>query len=330
MSTKASSGSEPPPQAYQPREPGRAGASHSGSCNEPPSKAYQPRLRDWPRSILKIGGVIGWTAALAGFVLVAWAFFPRRRPRDAAKRARIRRWACRLWGRGVLRALNVRLATEGSAPPGGALLVSNHLSYLDIPVLAAVLPVVFVSKAEVRRWPFWGLVATIGGTVYIDRSRRQDTVRALDGMRRALDRGDGVAVFPEATSTSGATILPLKPSLLADAAARRTPVHWATIGYRLPGEAGSGGNRPANCRSPDAPTQPGSGRERAATGAPRARDRVCWWGDMTFLPHLVGVCGLRRIHCRVRFGESPVRHNDRKALAVALRRAMLEGFEPVE
>ena len=329
MSTKASSGSEPPPQAYQPREPGQPSTSHPGSGSEP-LHAYQPRLRDWPRSILKIGSVIGWTAALAAFVLVGWAFSPRRRPQDAARRARIRRRACRLWGRGVLRALNVRLAMEGSAPPSGALVVSNHLSYLDIPVLAAVLPVVFVSKAEVRRWPFWGLVATIGGTVYIDRSRRQDTVHALDGMRRALNRGDGVAVFPEATSTSGATILPFKPSLLADAAARRSPVHWATIGYRIPAEAGSGGDRPASRRSPDSPTQPGSGRERAATGAPRARDRVCWWGDMTLLPHLVGVCGLRRIHCRVRFGESPVCHSNRKALAVALRRAMLDGFEPVE
>ena len=291
MSTRASSGSEPAPQPYR------------------------PRLRDWPRSAAKVGGVIGWTAVLAALVLVGWAFSPGRRSRDAARRARVRRWACRLWGRGVLRALNVRLSTEGAPPPPGALVVSNHLSWLDIPVLASVLPVVFVSKAEVRRWPFLGLASTIGGTVYIDRSRRQDTVRALAGMRSALDRGDSVAVFPEATSTSGATILPLKPSLLADAAARRAPVHWATIRYSVPADAGAGRDDP--------------GGNHPSSDGPTARDRVCWWGDMTFLPHLAGVCALKRIRCRVRFCDSPVRHDDRKALAAALRRAMLRGFEPV-
>ena len=262
------------------------------------AQPYRPRLRDWPRTTAKVAVVLAWTVAMAGLIVVAWAFVPGRGPRSAARRARVRRTVTRLWGRGVLRALGVRLSTEGgSAPPPGALVVSNHLSYLDIPVLASALPVVFVSKAEVRRWPLLGLAATIGGTVYIDRTQRRDTVHALTGMRRALARGDGVAVFPEATSTSGAYILPFKSSLLADAALRRAPVHWATIWYGV-----SGGG---------------------------ARDRVCWWGEMAFLPHLAGVCALKEIRCRVRFGDSPVLADDRKELAAALRRAMLRSFEPV-
>ena len=283
MSTKASSDSEPPPQPYR------------------------PRLRDWPQTGAKVAVIVGWTATMAAFVVLAWALVPGRRRRSAARRARIRRWACRLWGRGILLALGVRCSVEGTVPPPGTLVVSNHLSYLDIPVLASVLPVVFVSKADVRRWPFWGLVATIGGTVFIDRTRRQDTVQALAGMRRAFDRGDGVAVFPEATSTSGATILPFKPSLLADAAARRTPVHWATIWYGIPGTGDTGKD------------DTGSG----------ARNRVCWWGDMSFLPHVAGMCAVKRIHCRVRLCDSPIRGDDRKVLASALRRAMLREFEPV-
>lgn len=278
MSTRASSGSEPQP--------------------------YRPRLRDWPRTAFKVAIVLAWTAIAAAFVAVAWgvvpgvwSFVPGRGRRSAALRARIRRRGSRLWGRGILRTLGVRLSTEGSAPPPGVLVVFNHLSYLDIPVLASLLPVVFVSKAEVRRWPLFGLAATIGGTVYIDRTQRRDTVQALAGMRRAFERGDGVAVFPEATSTNGAAILPFKPSLLADAAVRRTPVHWATIWYGAPGHA--------------------------------ARDRVCWWGDMAFLPHVAGVCALREIHCRVRFGDSPVHAEDRKELATALRQAMLRNFESV-
>ena len=222
------------------------------------------------------------------------------RPRAGGPaRARIRRWYSRLWGRGIVRILGVRVAARGTPPPPGALIVSNHLSYLDILVLSSLLPVVFVSKAELRRWPYWGFVSAVGGTVYIDRSKRRDVVGALAGIERALERGDGVVVFPEATTGDGASLLPFKPSLLATAAARRSPVHWLTVTYRTP------------------------------PGAPSARDRVCWWSDVPFPRHCAGLFALRRVHCTVRFGDEPMRSRDRKALAVALRGEMLQHFEPV-
>ena len=217
-----------------------------------------------------------------------------------ARRAKSRRRAMHRWGRGMMLATGVRVTTEGKAPPEGVLIVSNHLSYLDIAVLASVVPMVFVSKAGVRRWPFWGFMAALGGTVFVDRSRKRDVVPALARIGRALDRDDRVIVFPEATSTKGATILPFKPALLAAAAANGKPVHWMTLTYRTP------------------------------PGSPPARDRVCWWGDMGFVPHALALFALRRVHCTVRFGDAPVRSTDRKALAVALRNAMLERFEPVD
>ena len=118
-------------------------------------------------------------------------------------------------------------------------------------------------------------------------------------MGAALARGDSVIVFPEATSTAGDTILPLKAALLADAAEHGSPVYWLTVSYRTP------------------------------AGGPAARDRVCWWGDMGFVPHVLGLFALRRIDCTVRFGDAPVRSPDRKAMAAELRRAMLRRFEPV-
>lgn len=178
-------------------------------------------------------------------------------------------------------------------------MVSNHLSYLDIIVLGSLLPVVFVSKSEVRNWPFVGLVATMAGTIYVDRGRKRDALRVLAHMQAALDRGDGVVLFPEATSTEGATILPFRTSLLAGAARLGSSVRWLTLSYRTP------------------------------PGAPAARDRVCWWGDAGFVGHFLRLCGLRRIDCAVHFGDPPARSSDRKALGRVLRDAMLREFQPV-
>lgn len=222
------------------------------------------------------------------------------RPRSgAALRAKARRWVVRNWGRGLARIAGVRIVTEGKAPPSGVLLVSNHLGYLDIPALDSVMPMVFVARADLRRWPFWGFMATLGGTIYVDRATRRDVMRVRREMGDAMALGDNVIVFPEATSTAGDTILPLKPALLADAAERGTPVHWLTITYRTPGDG------------------------------PAARDQVCWWGDARFLPHVLGLFALKRVDCTIRFGDAPLCSTDRKALAVDLRRAMLTRFEPV-
>ena len=198
-----------------------------------------------------------------------------------------------------MRVLGVRISVQGVPPPPGALVVSNHLSYLDIPALGSVVPMVFVAKAELASWPFWGFAASLGGTIFVDRATGRDVLRVRTEMRAARARGDSVIVFPEATSTGGETILPLKSALLADAAADGTPVHWLTVSYRTP------------------------------TGSPPARDSVCWWGDTGFVPHVAGLFALRRVYCTVRFGEAPVSSRDRKGMAVELRRKMLRHFARV-
>ncbi len=250
------------------------------------------------RAALRVPALFAWTASAAAALAAAW--FPTLAARSGpARRARVRRAVHRAWGRGALAILGVRVERSGTPPPAGHLVVSNHLSYLDIIVLGSLLPVVFVSKSEVRNWPFVGLVATMAGTIYIDRSRKRDALRVLAKMQTALDRGDAVVIFPEATSTDGATILPFRSSLLAGAARAGTPVRWLTLSYRTP------------------------------PGAPAARDRVCWWGDAGFTGHFLRLCGLPRIACTVHFGESAVRADDRKALGMRLRDAMMRKFQPV-
>ena len=248
---------------------------------------------------IKVLAVGGWTTLIVALLGVSWLPSLLRPRSGATSRARIRRWYSRLWGRRIIRLLGVRLATEGTAPPPGSLIVSNHLSYLDVLVLSSLLPVVFVANAGLRSWPYWGFVSAVGGTVYIDRSKKRDVVGALAGIERALGRGDSVVVFPEATTSNGSSMLPFKPSLLATAAARRSAVHWLTLTYRTPPEG------------------------------PSARDRICWWSDIAFPKHCAGLLALRRADCTVRLGGAPLRSHDRKALARALREAMLEQFEPV-
>jgi len=137
------------------------------------------------------------------------------------------------------------------------------------------------------------------GTIFVDRERRSDVARAGREILAALDRGDGVVLFAEGTSTAGAGVAPFRSSLLEPAAARRMPVYYASITYRTP------------------------------AGAPPAHRAVCWWGDMPFASHLFALFGLGAFDAVVRFGPEPVADVDRKRLAARLRERVAERFTPV-
>ncbi|MFF3749445.1 lysophospholipid acyltransferase family protein [Streptomyces sp. NPDC002018] len=149
----------------------------------------------------------------------------------------------RLWARTVIRAFGLRIRITGEpAPPrgGGTLVVSNHISWLDIPLLAAVFPGRMLAKSEIRGWPVLGAMATQGGTVFVERER----LRALPGTVRtladALSDGSRVIVFPEACTWCGQdhgrfTTAVFQAALDADADVR--PVR---LTYRGPGGEPSG------------------------------------------------------------------------------------------
>lgn len=134
--------------------------------------------------------------------------------------------AVRRWSRQLLHIIGVRLHVHGQPPHRDAgkpaMLVANHVSWLDIVVINAVLPVRFVAKSEIRRWPVIGWLSERTGTLFIERARRRDTARITRLVSDALLAGDVCAVFPEGTTTDGARVLPfhsslLQPALLADA-----------------------------------------------------------------------------------------------------------------
>jgi 1-acyl-sn-glycerol-3-phosphate acyltransferase len=112
--------------------------------------------------------------------------------------------AARTWARGVLRSVGVRLVARGRLPRRRALLVANHISWLDIVAILAVSPARLVAKHEVRRWPLVGAMAAAGGTIFVDRSRPRQLPKTVAEAAAALRGGGVVAVFPEGTTRCGA------------------------------------------------------------------------------------------------------------------------------
>ena len=209
--------------------------------------------------------------------------------RDPDRDSRQLRWIHRQAVR-LARLLGLRINFRFQCD-AAALLVCNHVSYLDIIVLAAIRPVRFVAKSEVRRWPWFGWLAQCAGTVFVERHRHRLLRATSQRLSDLAQQAGSVVLFPEATSSDGKTVLPFHSSMLAVAAAASQPVLPVWIGYELPdGDA--------------------------------ARD-VCWWGDMTLVPHLWRLLGFETIAATVRFGR-PIRHWDRKELATQLHAAVCD------
>jgi 1-acyl-sn-glycerol-3-phosphate acyltransferase len=232
-----------------------------------------------------------WTPALFAAWLVGALL--------AAPSGRLAGWRAFIqhhWSRGLVRILGVRLEVAGPPPRGGCLLVANHLSYLDVVVLGALVPCAFVAKAEIARWPVVGFLARSMGTLFVERERKRTLGELNRVLRARLARGETLVLFPEGTSTAGESVLPFRPALLEPAATLGLAVRYAALGY-----ATAPGERPP-------------------------AEVVCWWGDMTFGAHLLELLRLRWVAARVTFGAEPITSPDRKTLAARLQAAVAADF----
>ena len=161
---------------------------------------------------------------LQGMWTVAWRF-----PRLGAlqKQAAVQDWAQQL-----LRKAGIALEVHGMpAVQGPVLLVSNHISWLDIPVMHAARFCRFVSKDDVRSWPLIGPLATAAGTLYIARNSRRDARRMVQAMAQSLQQGDVLAVFPEGTTGDGLSLLPFHSNLLQSAVKADAPVQPVALRF---------------------------------------------------------------------------------------------------
>jgi len=197
----------------------------------------------------------------------------------------------------LVAALGIHCKVQGEAPLHG-LVVANHLSYLDIMFLGANVPCCIVSKQEISRWPFFGMFARMGATIFIDRSSRVSAAAAARTIGERLRLGVPVLLFPEGTSSDGSQVLPFYPTLFEPAVAAGIPVTAASVRYVLEG----------------------GGKERD----------LCWFDDTLFLPHIWKALAARGFFAEVSFGEPRV-YPDRRAAAAATRAeviAMRAGLDP--
>lgn len=152
---------------------------------------------------------------------------------SAVERHQLIQW----WSAKTLRILGVTLKVEGLALPTGHLLVANHVSWLDIAAVHAVLPQArFVSKADVRHWPLVGALVEGAGTLFIERESKRDALRVVHQAAAALQAGDCVAFFPEGTTGPGPALLPFHANLLQAAVAAQAPVLPLVLRWHEPGE----------------------------------------------------------------------------------------------
>ena len=137
-----------------------------------------------------------------------------------------------VWSQQLLALMGVHLRVVGQPPvTGPVMLVANHISWLDIPVMHAARHCRFVSKSDVKGWPLVGTLATAAGTLYIERSSRRDALRMVQTMQEALERGEVLAVFPEGTTGDGREMLPFHANLIQAAVAAQAPVQPVALRF---------------------------------------------------------------------------------------------------
>jgi lyso-ornithine lipid O-acyltransferase len=217
---------------------------------------------------------VGRSIQLVGMFIVAGTELAITRPATREQRAD---WLHRFCAR-ALRGMGIQITVEGTYPERGAL-ISNHLSYLDIVVYAALHPCVFVSKEEIRSWPVVGWMTTMSGTVYVARGHGGSALKARKGMQEALNAGLPVVFFPEGTTSNGTGLLKFHSGLLGQVMEGGATVTAAYLHYTMDPKENAGKT---------------------------VSDDVCYWGDRNMLSHIFTFLGLRGVRAEVRFAERPI------------------------
>jgi 1-acyl-sn-glycerol-3-phosphate acyltransferase len=212
---------------------------------------------------------------------------------------RLQRTIPHLYHRILCALIGVRIRQLGARSTASpALILSNHVSWLDICVITALAPVVFVAKSEVARWPVFGWLAKLQRTIFINRQDRHQTGAATREIAGRLLGGDAVVLFAEGTSSDGIRVLPFRSSLVG-------AVHHA-LG--------------ASTHHTSITVQPMSLAYTGFGGVPMGRalrERVAWYGDADLIPHLIRVLASGAVDVTVSWGEATAygMGADRKAIA---------------
>lgn len=264
-----------------------------------------PALNELTR-MQRVRGVV----RLIGFVIltlfvipVQWLFVKLRLPWRKAIPFRYHRLVARIMG--------MRVKVTGAIEPGGGILIaSNHISWIDIVSISTVGPISLIAKKQVDTWPFFGLLARLQETVYVERERRAKTAEQRDVIKDRLSDGDNIVLFPEGTSSDGNRVLPFKSALLSAAEGK------------IKGKDGI--EKPIR-------VQPMSVAYTKLQGLPMNRDYrpfFAWYGDMDLIPHLLEAFSLGAIDCEITIHPPMTveQMGSRKALTMACERIISDSL----
>ena len=231
-------------------------------------------------------------ASFLGFGILRYWILRLRGPLSPEQRAQWLQQTCR----GILKGAGIRYCVEGQ-PPTHGLVVSNHLSYLDVLILSAAMPCFFVAKIEIGGWPFFGKAARMGGTIFLDRSSQKSAMSVAVQMSEKLKLPIPVLLFPEGTSTDGEQLLRFHSRLIDPATSAGVPITVAAVRY--------------------------------VTDDGTPERELCWYGDALFVPHLAKVLGMAGFSAKVRFGQPHIYASRRVAAEqthdeIAAMRAAME------
>lgn len=194
--------------------------------------SFLETARDRARQASRAGGTLALTVGMLG------VYLPHRKVKRMADDVDYRDAWVRAWSKGVLTCFRIDLDVIGEPPPrtGGRMIVSNHRSAIDINVVLSQFGGRMVSRHDIAGWPGLGWGAKLIGTVFVDRKDAKSGMVTIRAMRRLLEEGDTVDVFPEGTTFAGDEVHDFHPGAFVAAVGARAPIIPVGIAY----ETGSG------------------------------------------------------------------------------------------
>ena len=249
------------------------------------SDIRRPRAPEWDDApalnaltfMQKLRGYLRLTAFILVTLLIIpfqWVLVRLKLPGRKAIPFRFHRVVC--W------ILGLKVKVNGQIEPGGGVLIaSNHISWLDIVTISSVAPISLIAKKQVDTWPFFGLLARLQETVYVERERRAKTAEQRDVIKERLGSGDTIVLFPEGTSSDGNRVLPFKSALLSAAEGKIKGKDGVEKSIRV---------------------QPMSVAYTKIQGLPMNREFrpfVAWYGDMDLVPHLWELFRIGPMDCEI-------------------------------
>jgi 1-acyl-sn-glycerol-3-phosphate acyltransferase len=217
------------------------------------------------------------TASLALFtIFIIGAAILRFYAVTPVNKRRVSIWWTTKISRITIKVLNIKVEDTGTEyiDEQGKLIVSNHMSYIDILVYSSIKPSVFISSVEIEKTFFLGWLAKLGGTLFIERRNPKLIKLEIENISELIEEGFNVVLFPEGTSTDGSEILPFRSSLLAATAKTDIDVVPACLKYMtINSESFNSSNK----------------------------DTICWYGDMSFAPHFLNLIKTEELTASAQF-----------------------------